>query len=125
MSDSWQHLESALERARQGLAELDDAERTRHESALDHFAAYVGLLREATLERAPGQGDPQSPATYWLKLEFADGRWTVDHRALPAPPELGDVFAVDDRRWQVRRREFVKPRPAQEPLREMLVCVPA
>ena len=51
MAESWHDLECALGRARQGLAELDDAERARHESALDHFAVYLALLREATEER--------------------------------------------------------------------------
>jgi hypothetical protein len=94
------------------------------ESALGHVAAYLELLRDASVavdEAADGGG-----ASYWLKLELGDGRWTVDYRALRGRPQPGDVIDLGARsRWEVRGVELVRPRPPRAPMREFLVCAPA
>jgi hypothetical protein len=127
-ADSVIPFEEALDRARDGLATIEsDAVRARRERALEHFASYLELLREATEAAASHQQRilPE-PATYWLKLELEDGRWTVTCVALPAPPGIGDIVEVDAAsRWQVRRVQTVKPAPRQAPDRDYFVCAPA
>ena len=100
----------------------DDA--SARDSARAHLAAYVELLRDASTAADPSPDEP--PASYWLKLELDDGRWTVDYRSLRRRPRPGDVIELDPRsRWLVRRVELVRPRPPRAPMREFLVCAPA
>ncbi|MGZ4387384.1 MAG: hypothetical protein ACXVZO_10680 [Gaiellaceae bacterium] len=122
-------FEEAIARARAALEAISsDVERARREDALAHFATYVSLLREVT-QRVSHQADRAEPSRdpgYWLKLEFDDGRWTVDYRSLPAPPRVGDIIELEPAsRWLVRRRQHVKPAPPRAPVREFLVCAQA
>jgi hypothetical protein len=63
---------------------------------------------------------------YWFKLQFADRRWSVQEKDLPAPPATGDrVDLGADGIWQVCGSESVHVRPAGKPPREFFVCAPA
>lgn len=111
-------LEQALAETRRALPALDSRdERSRRASAIEQVAQYVALLREA------GGAAARTPAAFWFKREFPDGRWDVAERVLDAPPRVGDVVAFDDGScWQVRDSQLVRPRPARKPPREFFVC---
>ncbi|MGH3025236.1 MAG: hypothetical protein ACRDLR_02170 [Gaiellaceae bacterium] len=83
-------------------------------NALEH-----GLSSAAAAASRDGNG-------YWLKLEFADGRWTVKHLALQTLPQLGDLIEIEpDSRWRVKRVQTVTPARGRAPERDYLVCTPA
>jgi len=120
-------LESALAQRRGDLSELEnDAQRARHEQALEQMGAYVSMLRNtsSTLANAYGaNGRPRRPFAF--KLEFEDGRWNVDEKELDAEPRVGDIVSfADGRHWRIRATQFVRARPARKPVREFFVCAP-
>jgi hypothetical protein len=95
----------------------DEEERERRTEAIDRFARYVDLLREPTAVAL---------ARYCFKMEFADGRWDVAERELPATPRIGElVDLADGERWRIRGSQLVRSRPAGKPPREFFVCAPA
>jgi hypothetical protein len=62
---------------------------------------------------------------YWFQLTFPDGRWTVQEKQLPAPPETGDLVDLGaDGCWHVRDSRLVPVRPSGKPAREFFVCRP-
>ncbi len=125
------HLASALAHRREGLAELENPEqRSRREQAIEQMATYVSMLRDtstpsASLAAAYGpDGRRRRPFTF--KLEFADGRWSVDEKELETAPQVGDIISFEDgRRWRVSASQFVRARPTRKPTREFFVCAPA
>ena len=94
------------------------------------MATYVSMLRDTTtpsasLAAAYGpNGRRRSPFAF--KLEFADGRWSVDEKELEAAPQVGDIVSFEDGRpWRVSASQFVRARPTRKPTREFFVCAPA
>ena len=95
----------------------DREERLRRAEAIERFGQYIELLREATTEELE---------RYSFKLEFADGRWTLAEKELPALPKIGELVELaDGGRWQVRGSQLVPARPSGKPPREFFVCAPA
>ena len=114
-------LEEGLARRRGALHALEDDARARRIDAMDGFARYVALLRNAS-----DQNDHPPVARYWFKLVFPDGRWTVAEKQLTDEPHLGDVLSfAEGGDWRVRDSQFVWPRPTRQPRREVFVCAPA
>jgi hypothetical protein len=111
-------LQSASAPSGQGSAVDDES---AHALALEHFAAYVDLLREATKRRAEDVG--RQP--YAVKLEFGDGRWTVDEVRLDARPQLGDRIEVATGVWQVMDTQLVQTPAGRKPPHEFFVCASA
>jgi hypothetical protein len=63
---------------------------------------------------------------YWFKLEFPDGRWSVQEKELAAAPGTGDCVDLGaDGRWQVQGSRLVPVHPSGQPPREFFVCRPA
>ena len=63
---------------------------------------------------------------YWFKLEFPDGRWSVQEKQLPIAPDAGDQVDLGaDGRWQVCSSRFVPVHPSGHPPRHFFVCKPA
>jgi hypothetical protein len=118
MGSSADQLARALSSNRGQLDSVkDQEERLRRAEAIERFGQYVDLLREATAEQL---------ARYSFKLEFADGRWTLEEKELPALPQIGELVELaDGRRWQVRGSQLVPARPSGKPPREFFVCAPA
>jgi hypothetical protein len=118
MGSSADQLARALSSNRGQLDSVKDREeRVRRAEAIERFGQYVDLLREATAEAL---------SRYSFKLEFADGRWTLAEKELPALPQIGELVELaDGRRWQVRGSQLVPARPAGKPPREFFVCAPA
>jgi hypothetical protein len=113
------------------LARVDnDEQRSRHEQAIEQMANYVSMLRDTTttsasLAAAYGP-DGRLRRPFSFKLEFADGRWSVDEKQLEAAPQIGDIISFGDGRpWRVRASQLVRARPARKPGREFFVCAPA
>jgi hypothetical protein len=117
-SSSADQLAEALARHRAQLASVpDEEERAQRADAIDRFAQYAVLLREATAAAL---------ARYSFKLVFADGRWDVAEKDLPAPPHIGElVDLADGERWRIRGSQLVRPRPPGKPPHEYFVCTPA
>jgi len=109
------HLASALAHRREGLAELENPEqRSRREQAIEQMATYVSMLRDtstpsASLAAAYGpDGRRRRPFTF--KLEFADGRWSVDEKELETAPQVGDIISFEDGTPVARERIAVRSR---------------
>jgi len=123
-------LDLALAQEREGLAEVEnEAERSRHEQAIEQMENYTSMLRDTTttsaaLAAAYGP-DGRLRRPFAFKLEFADGRWNVDEKELEATPQIGDIISFDDGlSWRVRASQFVRARPSRKPVREFFVCAP-
>jgi hypothetical protein len=114
-------LERALQAGQQGLEGLNaEEERERRAHALALMQGYASLLRQPRpVDRSPRRLD-----TYWFKLVFPDGRWSVDEQTLPQPPQDGDVLAIGQQEWLVKGTQRVMPRPAGKPARDFVVCAP-
>ena len=95
----------------------DEEERAARADAIDRFSQYAELLREATAA---------SLARYSFKLLFADGRWDVAEKDLPAAPHVGEVVDLfDGELWQIRGSQVVRTRASGKPPHEFFVCAPA
>jgi hypothetical protein len=123
-------LDLALAQKREGLAKVkNEAERSRHEQAIEQMENYASMLRDTTttsaaLAAAYGP-DGRLRRPFSFKLEFADGRWNVDEKELEATPQIGDIISFDDGlSWRVRASQFVRARPSRKPVREFFVCAP-
>lgn len=111
-------MEQLLARQRASLdAIADDEERSRRADAMVRIGTYVGMLREA-------EPPARLTGSFSFKLELQDGRWDVEEKSMPAPPRVGDVVSLHGSRWRVRASQFVRPRPAGRPAREIFVCAP-
>ena len=111
-------LEQSLARQRAVLGDMaDDEERSRRADAMARIGNYVGMLREA-------QPAIDFTGCFSFKLELNDGRWDVEEMSMPAAPQVGDVLSFHGSRWRVRASQFVRPRPAGRPAREVFVCAP-
>ena len=61
-----------------------------------------------------------------FKVEFEDGRWSIEEKELETAPQVGDTLVFDDGPcWHVRATQFVRPRPSCKPAREFFVCAPS
>jgi hypothetical protein len=110
-------LEQSLARQHALMGEtVDDDERSRRADAMVRIGNYVGMLREAEL--------PSITGSFSFKLELQDGRWDVEEKSMPTPPRVGDVVSLHGSRWRVLASQFVRPRPAGRPAREVFVCAP-
>ena len=58
---------------------------------------------------------------YTLKLEFPDGRWSVDEKLLEETPRVGELLE-HGAWWKVLRVDHVPVRVARKPDRELFVC---
>ena len=117
LSSSVEELAQVLACNRAQLAAvIDEEERARRAEAIDRFAQYVDLFQQATVAAL---------ARYSFKLEFADGRWDLAEKELPATPHIGEFveFAPGDR-WRIHSSQLVRPRPPSKPVRELFVCAP-
>ena len=110
-------LSRALARSREAPCADRDMSEGSHAQAIQHVAAYVNLLREAT----------ETLVCYPLKLELADGRWDVAESSLPAKPRIGDWLALPDGNWRVCGSQRIRPSVPDErkPEREYIVCARA
>lgn len=121
LRENAQILEQGLARRRGLLNGLEDDDRVRRADAIDGFARYVALLRNAS-----DQSGRRPVARYSFKLVFPDGRWTVAEKQLADEPHLGDVVSFEDGgAWRVSDSQLVWPRPSRQPRREVFVCAPA
>jgi hypothetical protein len=68
-------------------------------------------------------GESMSIGVYSLKLEFPDGRWSVDEKQLPERPRVGELVE-HGAWWRVRDIVTVPVRMARKPDREFFVCRP-
>ena len=118
VSSSADQLAQALARNRARLASVtDEEERAQRADAIDRFAQYADLLRKETAA---------SLARYSFKLLFADGRWDVAEKDLPAAPHIGELVELaDGGRWRIRESQVVRTRPAGKAPHEFFVCAPA
>jgi len=124
-------LDHALAHKRVGLAEVEnEAERARHEQAIEQMASYVTMLRDTTttsasLAAAYGP-DGRLRRPFSFKLELPNGSWNVDEKQLEIAPQIGDIVSFGDGRpWRVRASQFVRARPTRKAAREFFVCAPA
>ena len=85
--------------------------------AVDGFARYAELLREAA---AAAQ-----PARYSFKLEFPDGRWDLAEQELATEPRVGDLVWFEGSPWQIRGHRLVPRRPDPAHPHDFLACSPA
>jgi hypothetical protein len=75
------------------------------------------------MQRRVATGPPSH--FFSFKLEFADGRWSIDEKELDVAPQIGDIVSFDDgRSWRIRASEFVRAWPTKKPVRELFVCAP-
>jgi hypothetical protein len=110
-------LESFVEAGRGALGSLsEDVDRARRGAAIDGFARYAQLLREAAAGTRPGR--------YAFKLEFPDGRWDIAEQALLSEPHVGDLVWFEGVPWQVLGHRSVPRKYAHTP-HEFLACAPA
>jgi len=114
-------LERALAARRSELGALgSEDERERRAGALRAIEGYMELLREPS----------EPPATrnlirYCFKLVFADGRWDVGEKQLPAAPREGDVLGFEGiGEWRIEGAQRIGTRPAGKPPRTLFVCAP-
>jgi hypothetical protein len=57
---------------------------------------------------------------------FADGRWTLAEKELPALPQIGELVELaEGDSWQIRDTQLVPDRPPGKPPRRFFVCTPA
>lgn len=101
--------------ALRGLTEDDD--RARRNAAIDGFARYAQLLREAAAAARP--------ARYAFKLEFPDGRWDLAEQELATEPRVGDLVWFEGSPWQILGHREVPARPSKAPAHSFLACAPA
>ena len=85
--------------------------------AVDGFARYAELLREAAAAA--------HPARYSFKLEFPDGRWDLAEQELVTEPRVGDLVWFDGSPWQIRGHRLVPRRPDAGHPHDFLACSPA
>ena len=114
------YLEQAFTEQRSRLTELaSEQERSRRAQALDHMANYVVLLREAASAFGVGR------RAFSFKVEFEDGRWSIEEKELESPPQVGDVVSFSEAgSWRVRATQLVGVRPKGKPAREFFLCAP-
>jgi hypothetical protein len=111
-------LERLVERSREGLPALsEDEERPRRGAAIEGFAKYAQLLREA----AAGS----RPERYAFKLEFPDGRWDLTEQELSKEPRVGDLVWFDGTPWQIFGHREVPRRTRNPQPHKFLACAPA
>ena len=132
LSDSQPHinadlLEQSIAEKRRRLADLaTDEQRSRRSRALDHMAAYAVKLREAADVSLGDRRSSEPGIGHAFKLEFEDGRWSIEEKELETTPRVGDVVSFDDGPpWRVHASQFVRPRPSGKPAREFFVCAPS
>ena len=112
-----EELERYVARGRHELPALsEDEDRSRRGAAIDGFAKYAQLLREA----AAGV----CPARYSFKLEFPDGRWDLAEQELSKEPRVGDLIWFEGTPWQILGHREVQRRVAARP-HQFLACAPA
>jgi hypothetical protein len=110
-------LERYVARSRDELPALsEDDDRDRRSGAIDGFAKYAQLLREA----AAGV----RPARYSFKLEFPDGRWDLAEQELSKEPRVGDLVWFEGTPWQILGHREVARRVSARP-HQFLACAPA
>jgi hypothetical protein len=113
-----ERLERIVAQSRDDLPALaEDEERTRRRAAIDGFARYAQLLREAGAAARPGR--------YSFKLEFPDGRWDLAEQELPGEPRVGDLVWFDGSPWQILGHREVPARPSKARPHQFLACAPA
>jgi len=113
-----ERLDRFVEAGRDGLGRMsEDDERARRGAAIDGFARYAQLLREA----AAGS----RPARYAFKLEFPDGRWDLAEQELANEPRVGDLVWFDGSPWQILGHRRVPRRPSKAAPHTFLACAPA
>jgi hypothetical protein len=111
-------LESFVEAGRGALGRLsEDDDRARRGAAIDGFARYAQLLREAAAGTRPGR--------YAFKLEFPDGRWDLAEQELSNEPRVGDLVWFDGAPWQILGHREVPRRPSKTAPHNFLACAPA
>lgn len=113
-----EELERWVARGRDVLPQLsEEDDRTRRSGAIDGFAKYAQLLREA----ASGV----RPARYSFKLEFPDGRWDLAEQELSKEPRVGDLVWFEGTPWQILGHREVPRRPSAARPHHFLACAPA
>lgn len=111
-------LESIVAQGRTELPGLsEDDDRVRRGAAIDGFARYAQLLREAASGARPGR--------YSFKLEFPDGRWDLAEQELPNEPRVGDLVWFEGSPWQILGHREVPRRPSKTQPHQFLACAPA
>lgn len=71
-------------------------------------------------------GAALAASLYWFKLQFPDGRWTVEEKELDVRPSEGECVDLGaSGRWCVSRAQSVHAGPSGKPDREFFVCQPA
>jgi hypothetical protein len=113
-----ERLESFVEAGRGALGALsEDDDRARRGAAIDGFARYAQLLREAAAAARP--------ARYAFKLEFPDGRWDLAEQELSQEPRVGDLVWFEGSPWHILGRREVPARPTKASPHHFLACAPA
>jgi hypothetical protein len=113
-----EELERYVARGLDGLPALgEDDDRARRGAAIEGFAKYAQLLREA----AAGV----CPARYSFKLEFPDGRWDLAEQELSKEPRVGDLVWFEGTPWQILGHREVPRRPSAARPHQFLACAPA
>jgi len=108
-------LERLVERGREALSTLGaDDDRPRRDAAIDGFAKYAQLLREAA--------SAAHPERYSFKLEFPDGRWNLAEQELPQEPSVGDLVWFEGAPWQILAHREVPRRPSNSQPHTFLSC---
>ena len=111
-------LERLVARSREELPRLEEAEeRPRRGAAIDGFAKYAQLLREAAASA--------NPARYAFKLEFPDGRWDLTEQELAQEPRVGDLVWFEGTPWQILGHREVPRRTRNPSPHKFLACAPA
>jgi hypothetical protein len=113
-----ERLETFVEAGRGALGRLsEDDDRSRRCAAIEGFARYAQLLREAAASTRPGR--------YAFKLEFPDGRWDLAEQELSNEPRVGDLVWFEGSPWQILGHREVPSRPSKAPPHSFLACAPA
>jgi hypothetical protein len=113
-----EELERYVARGRNELPQLsEEDDRARRGAAIEGFAKYAQLLREA----ASGV----RPARYSFKLEFPDGRWDLAEQELSKEPRVGDLVWFEGTPWQILGHREVPRRPSAARPHQFLACAPA
>jgi hypothetical protein len=89
--------------------------------AVEHFDAYVSLLRRAP---SSGRSVPASSSLMMVQLELGDGRWDVTEGDVRDVPSVGDtVRLADGRLSRLREIKTVLSGRSRKPPRKIAVCV--